>query len=238
MNVREKTPKPAATGQKRPNAPAAKPGQKRPPQVAPEGKRVIDYQSDLLRSVESTNKSVKRQTWVIAASLAVAAFFGLTKDYYVYFAAEEDWRLRELQPLNHPLLETSQWLQIAVDGAVAANTYRFNTIQRDMEQARKHFTREGWASFEKAIQRSGNLVRAQKNQQTSQAFVEQGTATIVDEGLDPLGRAFRRIQFPMKVNTYSRSEEQTYSYTVEIVVVRVSEVDFPRGIAINEYRAK
>lgn len=222
-----------------PKAKKVAPAPRKPsPAIAPEGKSRAQYKQELYQSIEATNKTIKRQTWIIGITFAVAVFFGLTKDYFVYFAATEDGRMRELQPLSHPLMERSQWISFAQDGAVAANTYRFNTLERDMNNAQKYFTREGWASFEKAMIRSGNLVRAGRNQQTNNAFVERGSGTIVKEGLDAEGRAYRLIQFPMTVHSYARSEEQTYNFTVEVVVVRVHEADYPRGIAINEFRAK
>ena len=152
-----------------------------------------------------------------------------------YFATSSDGRITPLSPLSQPVVSTSALLQWANQAAVAAYTYNFVTYRKQLQEASEYFTPEGWRNYEKALQGSRNLetVLARKLVVTA---VATGAPVVLDQGRIR-GRYAWKVQMPVLVSYQSATTTYQQPLTLTLVVVRVSTLNVPKGIAIAQFYA-
>ena len=117
-----------------------------------------------------------------------------------YFATREDGGIIPLVAVSSPFLNNGQVTNFAVEAVTRALTMDFKNWREDLAQASEYFQRpEGWNNFLTAIDKSGTLDFVRNKRLISNA-VANG-ATIVDDGVDALGRYSWTVQIPLKVTT-------------------------------------
>ena len=115
-----------------------------------------------------------------------------------YFATREDGGIIPLVAVSSPFLNNGQVTNFAVEAVTRALTMDFKNWREDLAQASEYFQRpEGWNNFLTAIDKSGTLDFVRNKRLISNA-VANG-ATIVDDGVDALGRYSWTVQIPLKV---------------------------------------
>ena len=174
---------------------------------------------------------------VIALIIMLVMFFWLFthQPKPVYFATRSDGSLMKLTNLNQPNMPDSAVIQWAANAAVAANTYDFSGYRRVLQDAQKYFTVSGWQEFLGALKRSNNLdtVLAKKLMVTA---VVTGAPVIKQQG-EIRGTYAWQIQLPMVLTYQSASEKFNQKVLVSLLVVRVTELDNPQGLGINQWVA-
>lgn len=163
----------------------------------------------------------------------------VTQPKPTYFASTADGRILPLTPLSQPMLTPSVLLQWTTQTATSAYTYDFRHFKSQMELARQNFTPEGWASFDAALQASGNLAAVESKRMLVTSY-QRGGAVVTNEGLDPAtGRYFWNVEFPMEI-VYEGSGTSRYEQRLiaQIVVVRVPTIEYERGLAIHQFITK
>ncbi len=155
----------------------------------------------------------------------------------VYFATSINGRIRPLQPLDRPNQSKSALLQWANQAAIAAYTYNFVNYRGELQSASSFFTPEGWNSFQQALSSSNNL-KAVIAKKLVVSAVATGAPIILNEGVQPDGRYFWRVQMPMLVTYQSASEVTQQALMVTMTIVRVSTLDSERGIGISQFVAR
>lgn len=199
---------------------------------------------DALTLVALRNKFYKDgQRHVILAlflSILVSLILGFLLIYIIknppapkYFATSINGRITPLFALNEPNQSDSAVLQWANQAAIAAFTYNFVNWRSELQASSGFFTGEGWTQFQKALEQSNNLdaVRAKK-------LVVSAVATrapvILQKGLLQ-GVYSWRVQMPLLVTYQSASEFTQQNNVVTLLIMRVSTLNYPRGIGIAQF---
>jgi intracellular multiplication protein IcmL len=174
------------------------------------------------------------QACVIA--LLVAAIVGLAltiKPRSIYFATTSDGRIINIVPLNEPYLTQAQ--VIAWTAATSQNVMRFDYHDyRDrLQQAASDFTQTGWGSFNKALKEANfiDAIQARKlvvsmdinaAPEIQNAFVRNGVYTWY-------------VQFPVTIKFDGDAPPSPISTVLHLQIVRVSTLQNPDGISIEQW---
>lgn len=154
----------------------------------------------------------------------------------VYFATSIDGRITPLQPLDRPNQSKAALLQWANQAAIAAYTFNFVNYRAELQAASAFFTPNGWNGFQQALNATNNL-KAVVAKKLVVSAVATGAPVILNEGVQPNGRYFWRMQMPMLTTYQSASEISQQSVMVTMTIVRVSTLDSERGIGIDQFVA-
>lgn len=153
-----------------------------------------------------------------------------------YFATSSDGRITPLYPLSEPVVTPPELLQWANQAAVAAYTYNFVNYRQELQVASEYFTPHGWTQFQEGLKATRNLETV-----IAKKFVVSATATgaprVTDQGLLN-GRYAWKVQLPL-VATYENSsgERLQQPIVVNMIIMRVSTLNTPKGIAIDQFIA-
>jgi len=152
-----------------------------------------------------------------------------------YFATTEDGRLVPLVPLNQPNLSTPALMSWVAQASTEVMTFGFNDYRRRLQEASRSFTRKGWESFTAALQNSRIIELVETNQQVLTA-APAGAPVLLNEGL--VGDRYQwTIQIPMILTYQAGSRTRNDNLMVSLVVVRVSRLESPNGVGIEQWVA-
>lgn len=149
-----------------------------------------------------------------------------------YFATDSQGRLIEMPALNQPVLATSVVMQWAVQAATAAFTFDFQNYRAQLQAVNSYFTPEGWQNFVAALKSSNNLDAVITRKLTVSAVVT-GAPVLTQEGLLE-GRYAWSFRMPMVITYANEAQVSQQNVIATIVVVRVSTLLSPKGIAIAQ----
>lgn len=152
-----------------------------------------------------------------------------------YFATTEDGRLVPMVPLNQPNLSTPALMSWVAQASTEVMTFGFNDYRRRLQESSRNFTRRGWESFTQALQAARIIESVEANQQVVTA-APQGAPILESEGIVN-GRYQWVIQFPLVVTYQAGARTRSDSLLVTVVVVRVSRLESPNGIGIEQWIA-
>jgi intracellular multiplication protein IcmL len=150
-----------------------------------------------------------------------------------YFATTEDGRLIPMVPLSEPNLSTPALMSWVAQSTTEVMTFGFNDFKRRLQEASRNFTKAGWESFTTALQRSRIIEMVEENQQVVTA-APQGAPILQQEGVVQ-GRYQWVVQVPIAVTYQSGAQSRSDFYMVTVVVVRVSRLESPNGVGIEQW---
>lgn len=149
-----------------------------------------------------------------------------------YFATSINGRITPIYALDEPNQSDPSVSQWAIQAAIASFTYNFVDYRKNLQAASEFFTAEGWLNFMQALGSSNNLA-AVKAKKLIASAVATGAPVIMQKGLLN-GRWSWRIQMPILVTYQSPSVFTQNSYTVTMLIQRVSTLNSPQGIGISQ----
>ena len=194
--------------------------------------------------IKLTNKFYKdsRRKLILALFIAIVLITLLTTflGYIIlhppqpkYFATSINGRITPLIALDEPNQADSAVLQWANQAAIAAYTYNFVNYARELNAASSFFTTTGWNQFLYALQSSKNIDTV-----TTKKLVVSAVATrapvILQKG-ELSGRFSWRIQIPLLITYQSASEFDQQNVVITMLVARISPLESPRGIGIEQF---
>lgn len=175
-------------------------------------------------------------TLVIFAQIGVMVYIVKTnKMEYRYFATTEDGRLIPMAPLSEPNLSSPALMSWVAQATTEVMTFGFNDYRRRLQEASRNFTRQGWESFSKALERAHIIETVEQNQQVVTA-TPAGAPVVQSEGVVN-GRYQWVIQMPMALSYQSADKVKNDMLLVTLVVVRVPRLESPNGVGIEQWIA-
>jgi intracellular multiplication protein IcmL len=184
-------------------------------------------------------QNLKLQSWV--AKLAIWAALGPlivgASVLYVkpsapkYFRSTPDGRLLEMVPADRPFLNQSQVLSFATDCVYRSFGLDFHKWRNQITDARECFTDDGYESYRRALEKSGNLSRMQTDRLVSTPY-STGPAVVAAEGAKN-GVYTWTVQQPIAITWENSGKKLEQKGLAEIVVVRVSTLEKPSAVAIE-----
>ena len=153
-----------------------------------------------------------------------------------YFATTADGRITPLYPLSQPVVSQGELLQWANQAAVAVYSFNFVNYRQAFQTASEYFTPEGWRQFEEGLKVTRNLETVVAKKLVVSA-VATAAPTVTDQGILN-GRYAWKISMPLLV-TYEGAgcARIQQAVIVNMLVVRVSTLNTPKGIAISQFIA-
>lgn len=152
-----------------------------------------------------------------------------------YFATSADGRITPLYSRRKPVVTASELREWANEAATAAFTYNFSNYREALQVASEYFTPRGWRNFQEALRQSGNLTTVLKQKLVVSAR-PTGTPEIIDQRI--IDNAYTwKVQIPLLVTYQSVNKTLQDPLVVTLSITRVSALDVPRGIAIDQYIA-
>lgn len=152
-----------------------------------------------------------------------------------YFATTEDGRQVPMVPLNQPNLSKPALLSWATQAATEVMTFGFNDYKRRLQEASRHFTRAGWLSFTRALQKADLVTAVTQNRQAISA-APRSAPVLLSEG--PInGRYQWEVQLPMLIKTSFGQGSKSDSWDLRLIIVRVPTLESPNGVGIEQWLA-
>lgn len=152
-----------------------------------------------------------------------------------YFATTEDGRVVPMVALSDPNLSDPAILSWAAQAATETMTFGFNDYRRRLQESSRHFTRDGWASFVKALQDSGMIEALEQKRQVISAE-PRSAPTITAQGVKD-GIYQWVVEMPMMITTQYGTQQASVSRNVRLTVVRVPKLESPNGVGISQWVA-
>lgn len=172
----------------------------------------------------------------LVASVGISAWLIVWKPEPRYFAVQQDGSLVPMVALDRPWKSDAAVIDFAVRGVTAAHTLSFTNWRSELTDASAWFTREGFDSYLRALQDSGNLDLVQQNRLNSYAIANR--AVIVQQGVYTDGTWRWNVQVPLTIVYESASERSEQEILGTVIVRRVPTVENPEGIGIQLFRAE
>jgi intracellular multiplication protein IcmL len=152
-----------------------------------------------------------------------------------YFATTEDGRLMPMIPLSEPNLSTPALMSWVAQSSTEVMTFGFNDYRRRLQESSRHFTREGWETFSKALEQSRILELVEANNQVVTA-APSGAPVIKGEG-EYRGRYQWQVQLPVILTFQSGRKTLGQNLLVTMLVVRVPRLESSNGVGIQQWVA-
>lgn len=173
---------------------------------------------------------------LVALITALAITISVSRPQDRFFATTADGRLIRMVALNEPNMNDAALISWAARASSDVMTFGFHDYQKRLQESSSYFTRRGWQSFSEALDRS----RVMEGVQTAQRVVTaapKSAPVIVQQGLvDGIYRWV--VNLPLIVTYQSGSATQSDTINVELVIVRVSTLDSPSGVGIQQWVAR
>lgn len=152
-----------------------------------------------------------------------------------YFATTEDGRLIPMVPLSEPNLSTPALLAWTAQATSETMSFSFSNYRRNLQQASRYFTKDGWESFSTALQQAQIIKSVEENNQEVSA-VPRGAPVLKFEGIVN-GQYQWQVQIPMILTYVSGSKSRSENLMITIVIVRVPRLESPNGVGIAQWIA-
>lgn len=173
---------------------------------------------------------------IVMLILSFIVYMNASKPQDHYFATTADGRIMQLVPLDQPNMGTSALMSWVAQSTAEVMTFGFHDYQRRMQQSSRHFTRHGWETFTNALQKSRIIESVEASQQVASAQ-PRSAPVLIQEGVFN-GKYRWVVNLPLNV-TYvgSGSSSRVDNLTLQLVIDRVSSLENPNGVGIEQWIA-
>lgn len=173
---------------------------------------------------------------LVALIIALAVTISVSRPQDRFFATTADGRLIRMVPLNESNMNDAALISWSARAASDVMTFGFHDYQKRLQESSSYFTRRGWQSFSEALDRSRVMEGVQQSQRVVTA-APKSAPVIVQQGLvDGIYRWV--VNLPLIVTYQAGTATQSDTINVELVIVRVSTLDNPSGVGIQQWVAR
>ena len=173
---------------------------------------------------------------LVALIIALCITISVSRPQDRFFATTADGRLIRMVPLNEPNMNDAALISWAARASSDVMTFGFHDYQKRLQDSSAYFTRRGWQSFSEALDRSRVMEGVQQAQRVVTA-APKSAPVIVQQGL--VDGVYRWVvNLPLIVTYQSGTATQSDTINVELVIVRVSTLDSPSGVGIQQWVAR
>jgi intracellular multiplication protein IcmL len=171
---------------------------------------------------------------IIVLVMSIVGLALTMKTRQIYFATTSDGRIINIVPLNEPYLTPAQ--VIAWAASTAQNVMRFGYYDyRDrLQEVSGSFTATGWDSFNRAL-KEANFLDAIQARKLVVTMDINGAPEIQSAGVRSNGVYTWFVQFPVTIRFDGNQPPQSIATTLRLQIVRVSTLQNPDGISIEQW---
>ncbi len=173
---------------------------------------------------------------ILILIVALAITIAVSRPQDRFFATTADGRLIRMIPLNESNMTDAAIISWAARAGSDIMTFGFHDHEKRLQDTSIYFTRRGWQSFTEALDKSRVIQSVEANQQVVTA-APQRAPVIVQQGL--VAGIYRWIiRVPLVVTYQSGTAQSSSTLEVTMVIVRVSTLDNPSGVGIQQWVAR
>lgn len=169
--------------------------------------------------------------FVLQFALAYIVIFHHTPKYY---ASTLTGREVEMKPFDDPILTTQFIRRWADTAARSALNLSFSNYKQQLQKASTYFTSNAWTQYMNVIQSRGLLSQINDSQLLVSAIATRGPSILYRRIQG--GHYTWRLQVPLLVGVQTSGSKAYQRWVVTMTIVRVSTLDTPLGILINEIK--
>ena len=153
-----------------------------------------------------------------------------------YFAATSDFRMKEMVPLNEPLVSQGgliNWLTRTTGDCMSIN---FLDWRKQLMAVRPHFSPKGYEEFLLALKKSQLLDLIKEKRLSSQVMITK-TPVIVGQGIIPSTKKMAwKIEFGLRMMLESSNgREYEDDMAATVVIQRANTMTNPSGLEIRQF---
>lgn len=174
----------------------------------------------------------------VILALLVAALLAMIlsiETRHVYFATTADGRIIKVVPLNEPLRSRAEVVAWAAGKAQEIMRFGYNDYRQRLQQSSGAFTQTGWESFTKAM-REARIIDTVEARKLTVAMDIDG-APEVKLAAEKDGVYTWVLQFPVTIRFDGNDPPAANHIALLLQVVRVSTLQNPEGISIEQWIA-
>lgn len=150
-----------------------------------------------------------------------------------YFATNPQYQIIKWHPLSDPVVDDNYVLQWVTTAVRQSFSLDFIHWRQQLQSASINFTPAGWHWFLSAFKQSGDLDTLVKLSMVSDAVVTG--SPVIEKKAVLNGRFVWEVQMPMMITYTSVKKTIRQPLKITLLVERVSVVDSPYRIAINQF---
>jgi intracellular multiplication protein IcmL len=174
---------------------------------------------------------------VVVIVILISSIVGLSltaKTRQIYFATTADGRIINIVPLNEPYLTPAQVIAWAASTAQSVMRFGYYDYRDRLQAVSADFTSTGWSSFNKAL-KDANFLDAIQARKLVVTMDINGAPEIQSAGVRSNGVYTWFVQFPVTIKFDGDAPPQPISTTLRLQIVRVSTLQNPDGISIEQW---
>lgn len=173
---------------------------------------------------------------VILLLVATLVSMVLTVDTrYIYFATTSDGRIINIVPLNEPYRSRGEVVAWSARKVQDVMRFGYNDFRQRLQDSSASFTPTGWESFTKAMKEARILEAVEARRLT--VSMQIGSAPEVKSAGEKNGVYSWLLQVPVVIKFDGESAPQDMMANLILQVVRVSTLQNPDGISIEQWIA-
>jgi len=173
---------------------------------------------------------------IVLLIISFIAYMGTSKSEDRYFATTADGRIMKMVPLDRANMSTSALMSWVAQSATEVMTFGFHDYQTRLQKSSRHFTRQGWEGFTRALQNS-KIIDAVLATSQVVTCKPRSAPVLIQEGVFN-GKYRWVVDLPLQVNYQSGQKSRTDNLMVRMVIDRVTSLENPYGVGIEQWIAK
>ena len=195
--------------------------------------------SHRLSDPEFQGRLVNRLT-LLTVAMSVVTLSALAHSYWLqtrpsetrYFLVDGRNPPRPIRALESPVVDDAQLLEWTVRAVLAAYNVNYHDYPTQLNTAGRRFSLQGWNSFARSYQASGNFEAMKAGRMVCYAQAQRA-ATIADTQI-VRGRLSHTVQFPIVQTCENSQQTSTNNLVISAMVVRTNDEDRPDGLVIDQ----
>ena len=166
---------------------------------------------------------------------AIIAMLLSMETRYIYFATTSDGRIINIVPLSEPYRSRADVVSWAAGAAQNVMRFGYNDYRQRLQQAASSFTPTGWESFTKAMKEARILEAVESRKLVVSMEIE--AAPEIKRASVHDGIYTWYLQFPINIKFDGNEPPSPIHAMLILQVVRVSTLQNPDGISIEQWIA-
>ncbi len=173
---------------------------------------------------------------IVLLGASIVAMLLSMETRYVYFATTSDGRIISIVPLDDPFKTRAQVITWAAQTAQAVLRLGYHDFRPRLQDSAVNFTPTGWESFTKAMREARILETIEARKLVTTLSVE--AAPEIKTAFIKNGVYTWYLQFPIQIRFEGDQAPSPIRALLVLQVVRVSTLQNPNGIAIEQWIAR
>lgn len=177
--------------------------------------------------------SVLQGLVIILLVSAICAMILSMETRYIYFATTADGRIINIVPLHEEYRSRGDVIAWAAGRAQEVMRFGYNDFRQRLQDSSRHFTSSGWESFTKAM-KDARILEAVEARKLTVTMEIQSAPEVKDASVRD-GVYTWYLQMPVQIKFDGNEAPQTINAMLMLQVVRVSTLQNPEGISIEQW---